>query len=361
MGHKTHWYDDDAKKVNFFKEPQPLGTFKNLPPEELIHLVKQDPELFRKMYEGSFDEGGFENKVDAMRYETNTHLARFDNRSNKKELTEFYSKYKYQFPPDTWKKLQEGYVQIETSKNLYEDRTDVVLRGKNGSVLDKFFIVDDFDPRDRDWPDRYPKTEPEEKPMSNKFLPFVVESSTPLHIFKTLLSRSKGMNKVLIASVFNLTLQVDIKKLREFVKALPEMPLEKTYEELLVKYAQYRVPEDNLRLFTDVSLFLPGDIKLWDAKLDEFEIKDVMLFLCVLCHWNGSMEEYTEVSFDKLLDRSEVFNDLSKWIVLSDSGKKIHVRNDRELEAFIMYTAKLLPEIPGSEPPPTYSISMGQQ
>jgi len=62
--------------------------------------------------------------------------------------------------------------------------------------------------------------------MANKFLPFIVETSSPVHILKTLLSRSKGMNNNLVASMLYLIFTTELSKLRDIVKELPDMPLE---------------------------------------------------------------------------------------------------------------------------------------
>lgn len=201
--------------------------------------------------------------------------------------------------------------------------------------------------------------------VANKFLPFIVESSTPLNIFKTLLSRSKGMNRVLVASIFNLTLSIEIKKLRETVKNLPELPLEKLYEELMIKYEQYRVPEHTLQLFENLPNFIPAqeDGVIWSEELDQFESKDIMMFFCVMSTSN-SMNDYSNLPWDQVADasvRSDVFTKLQDFIVLADSGNKVYVKDETDLAAFVMAQVKLLPHLPGYNPPETFCIEMGDQ
>lgn len=189
-------------------------------------------------------------------------------------------------------------------------------------------------------------TKPEKIPMSNKFLPFVVENSTPLHIFKTIMSRSKGMNQVLIASVFNLVLNVNIKELREKVKQLPEMDLEKIYEELMTKYPIYRVDGETLDTYqTIVKYFpqhseMPSDMILWAQELKAYGEKDVMLFFCALVHSSLELDDYTSFPF-KLLIQPETINvvldDLPAHVMLHDQGKKVFFKNQTELRCFIIY------------------------
>ena len=72
------------------------------------------------------------------------------------------------------------------------------------------------------------------------------------------------MNQVLIASIFNLILNEHIKVLREIVKELPEMPLEKIYEELLIKYPKYRVQDDILATYQTIFQFFPA-VDYWNT------------------------------------------------------------------------------------------------
>ena len=140
----------------------------------------------------------------------------------------------------------------------------------------------------------------------NKFLPFIVDSSTPKHIYKTLLSRSKGMNNVLIASVFNLTLNVNIKSLRDHVKALPDMPLEGLYEELLQKYGQYRIDEECLAYFRNLAEYVTaGQVEPWTEELQEFTPKDAMAFFCVVSIKGDKENTYSKFNFSGLHDISK--------------------------------------------------------
>ncbi len=185
-----------------------------------------------------------------------------------------------------------------------------------------------------------------EKPdMANKFLPFIVESSTPKHIFKTLMSRSKGMNNVLVASIFNLTLNIEIKILRDIVKDLPEMPLTNLYEELLQKYEQFRVEEEVLMYFRKILNYLPTE-GIWNEEMKEFTNLDIMTFLCVLSQSKAPMEEYTEYDFRQIHNYNEVLLHFRDHVIFSDHAD--HARsfvNATDLKAYILYHAVLRKQV----------------
>ena len=179
-----------------------------------------------------------------------------------------------------------------------------------------------------------------ETQMSNKFLPFVVENSTPLHMFKTLMSRSKGMNQVLIASTFNLILSVDIKILRKRVKELPEMPLEKIYEELLIKYPMHRVTDEVLATYQNIVQFFPNDCEPWASELTEYSENDVMLFFCSMAYAGKPSGVYTDFPYNLIMEGNssdDVLADISKHVKFSDKGKKIIFNTAAELRCFVLY------------------------
>lgn len=175
--------------------------------------------------------------------------------------------------------------------------------------------------------------------MSNKFLPFVVENSTPLHIFKTLLSRSKGMNHVLIASIFHLILKVNIKELRENVKELPEMPLEKIYEELLIKRPAYRVIDEVLADYQTIWKFFPA-IVYWSKELQTYSAADAMLFFCSMAYAGKEILDYTEYPYDLIKNKevhNEVLENIQNWVQFSDKAEEVGFENATELRCYILY------------------------
>ncbi len=175
--------------------------------------------------------------------------------------------------------------------------------------------------------------------MARKFLPFIVESSTPIHIYQTILSRSKGMNKLTVASIFNLILGEGIVKTREHIKKFPEMSLEKTYETLINTFPKYRVDSDHLILFNELTYLLTNnEIEQWDKDLSLFELKDVMPFLVVMGYHN-KLGLVTSLDFSSLLTDAAQFvlNTLTAHIKFSNTGIPTYFKNGIELRAFILY------------------------
>ena len=196
------------------------------------------------------------------------------------------------------------------------------------------------------------KSKPYEKNMANKFLPFIVESSTPIHTFKTLLSRSKGVNDVTVASIFNMVLAYGIKKTRDVAKELPEAPLSTIYEELLLKLPAYRLHDEHLQLFHDVSNYFfptPTDTEdWWSEELNQFETKEIMTFFLAMLMAGKDITEYTNISFHKLAKhtvKDTVTSDISKFVKFADNGQVIHFNRKEELLAFILYHALLRKEM----------------
>ena len=183
--------------------------------------------------------------------------------------------------------------------------------------------------------------------MANKFLPFIVESSTPLHIFKTLLTRSKGMNDVLVASTFRLVLSIDIKTLREQSKEMPEMPLEKIYEELLIKHPQCRIEDTDIQRILSVFKWLPKnpDTNLWHLELDQFERKDIALFLCGLYLSDYEGETYTAMPFYDIIknlhDFDAIYGTVQDYVKFSDTGETVMFLDEGDLKGFVLYHAFL--------------------
>ena len=182
----------------------------------------------------------------------------------------------------------------------------------------------------------------EKQSMSNKFLPFVVENSTPLHMFKTLLSRSKGINQVLIASTFNLILNKDIKELRKIVKELPEMPLEKIYEELLIKFSGYRVKGEVLATYQTISQFFPSHSEnpLWGEELNTYTVNDIMLFFCSMAYANNPTDKYTDYPYNLIMEKDSVdpvLENLKAHVTFDDNGTPVTFDNAIELRCFILY------------------------
>ncbi len=185
--------------------------------------------------------------------------------------------------------------------------------------------------------------------MANKFLPFIVETSSPVHILKTLLSRSKGMNNNLVASMLYLIFTTELSKLRDIVKELPDMPLEQIYEELLIKFPNRRVAEEDVQMFLAIHKWFPPDNDHWVLDLEIFDIDDVMLFFLAMSlatlEKHKDLKDYTSVPFHKLLATGsasyveDVLNNISVYVHFDDNGVVISCDSELDLKSFVLYRA----------------------
>ena len=177
---------------------------------------------------------------------------------------------------------------------------------------------------------------------SNKFLPFVVETSTPLHMFKTLMSRSKGMNQVLVASTFHMILKQNITKLRTHVNELPEMPLATLNEELLIKYPMYRVKDEVLITYQTIYQYFPeaSEKRFWIDDLKDYSPNDIMLFFCSMAYARLAIDDYTDFPYGNIMNGKEsdnILDHIQDYIMFSDQGELIEFDNAIELRCFILY------------------------
>ena len=207
--------------------------------------------------------------------------------------------------------------------------------------------------------------------MANKFLPFVVESSSPLNIYQTLLSRSKGMERSLIASIFNIALNVDIDEVRQYAASQPDMPTQALYNKIVEHWDAYRITPTHLEVLASVGLYatraIESDDRLGDftdffhEKLAIFNPEDIMLFLAVLAKQSkpDALREYTKLSFDLVASsetRYQIMKDVQKYMSFSDEGERQVFGGPTELKYWLLYKALIEEEITGEKDTKEYCV-----
>ena len=182
-----------------------------------------------------------------------------------------------------------------------------------------------------------------------KFLPFIVEKSTPIHIYQTLLSRSKGMNNILIASVFYLVLNKGIVAVRKDADPMPEMPLEKLYAHLLNIYPQYSVSNEFFKRIQAVGPYIKlagkkGDIP---EEMDNYSLTDTMSFLLALL-LSEKLEDYSKLNLKALFDDNsdEALSNLSAHNLFSNTGDVVEFSSQDDVEAYIHYHVLISSSVP---------------
>jgi len=178
--------------------------------------------------------------------------------------------------------------------------------------------------------------------MANKFLPFVVEKSTPIHIYATLLSRSKGMKFELIASVFNLVLKVGIGPIREYVKTLEDMSVEALYENLTVQFEDCRIEGEDLEFYLSFARYIEADrVNRTSEELYDLDSKDLLVFLLVM-RGHPDWATYTSYPFPLLEETMDkILNNLPNYISFSDTGTPRTFYSYSDLRAFILHETVL--------------------
>lgn len=118
--------------------------------------------------------------------------------------------------------------------------------------------------------------------MSHKFLPFVVQSSSPEYIYKTLISRSKGISESTIAGVFHIVLKHGIETIRKVVKTLPEeLSVSDVYKELLMRYPTCQIEPDYIHYVFVLFGFYDKENELIQ-ELQEFDKDQIAIFFAAL-------------------------------------------------------------------------------
>lgn len=183
--------------------------------------------------------------------------------------------------------------------------------------------------------------------VANKFLPFIVEKSTPIHIYQTLLSRSKGMNTNLIMSVFYVVITHGITKVRKYVKTLADMTLETLYATIINHYQRPEISDSLLQLFLNLAPFMPSKREeLWHEDLADFSMKEMLGFFLIMAKL-GQIGEVTSMNFTHVYSqahREAALANIQDYVEFTDVGSKYGFTDPGDLKAYILFHAYLSDE-----------------
>lgn len=179
-----------------------------------------------------------------------------------------------------------------------------------------------------------------------KFLPFVVDKSTPEYIFQSLITRSKGVNSLLVSSIFNLILSFGISKIRQEAKDLPDdLPLSKVYEELIIRHTSYQISNDLYQKFQSIAEYIESYHKQeLNDELKEYDIEDIMIFLMVM-YLQSKEDQYISISLQPMGngDYEKITTELSKFGLFSNDGEERMFQSKEDLRSYIIYYGLLNP------------------
>lgn len=180
-----------------------------------------------------------------------------------------------------------------------------------------------------------------------KFLPFVVEKSTPTNIYQTLIGRSKGMNNVLVVSIFYLIISKGITAVRKQAEALPELPPNSLYETLLTNNSEYRISNDVFSKMQRMTPYVEKHIEEGEIsqELREFSVADMMGFFLVML-LARPMEDFTAFNFRGIFnDAAEaVETNLKKLKMFSNAGSPVFFNSKETLASFIHFYTLVRPD-----------------
>ena len=188
---------------------------------------------------------------------------------------------------------------------------------------------------------------------STKFLPFITEKSAPAHVFDTLLSRSKGLSRSALTTLFYLIMHHGIKNVRAKAAELTNVPPSNLFQELTVQYPE-KISEKDIAIFTGMKSYFSAADNRWSDTLDKFPVEDTLCFLLVMAKLDRE-SEVTDLPFSDLLNHEVILANLPNYIDLSDTGKRVSFKTAEELKTFILYTALFM------ENPPAYCLSLAPQ
>lgn len=172
-----------------------------------------------------------------------------------------------------------------------------------------------------------------------KFLPFVVADSTPIYVYQTIISRSKGMNSLDVVSIFYLVMDKGIKEVRATAEKLPAMALDKVYDALLNTFPTYRIHEESFQLMRSMEPYVTSEpYAEITEELYEYEMPDILNFLLVMC-LVGRVSAFTTLRFDTLLEENHLPINLSKISLFSSNGKPAHFGSKEDLKAYVLFNA----------------------
>ena len=82
--------------------------------------------------------------------------------------------------------------------------------------------------------------------MSNKFLPFITENSSPEAVFKALVQRSKGLSTKELGIIYSALISTGIENVKNYANALPNhVTTNEMYKEIVAKYRQFEIPHEH--------------------------------------------------------------------------------------------------------------------
>jgi hypothetical protein len=179
------------------------------------------------------------------------------------------------------------------------------------------------------------------------------------------------MNDSLVASVLYMVFLIDLSKLREVVRELPDMPLEELYEELLIKFPHCIIHDKDVQIFQSIHQWFPEETHIWVEDLDVFDVNDIMLFFLAISWLHQrrtsrtesdiDLKDYTYAPFNKLVTTGipsnyveDVLADIRSYVQFDESGELVVFESELDVKSFILYHALIADAVEPDAPKRTF-------
>lgn len=184
---------------------------------------------------------------------------------------------------------------------------------------------------------------------ANKFLPFVTQNSTPLHIFTSLVSRSKGHEWAEILSILLAIYGLGIERVKAYVSELPSMTKEELFNNLAHQYGSYRPDSDVIELFMGLrQVFANKELSDEERAFldldesDELDVQERLFYILALLLSDNGEHINSDYDFAGVLEnRESSLENIQLHVKFSDNGEPKVFTSKSQLENFIRYNVGL--------------------
>lgn len=181
--------------------------------------------------------------------------------------------------------------------------------------------------------------------MGSKFLPFIGAGSTPINIYNTILSRSKGMSHASVASLLHIVLREDIVEVRNVADQIQKQTTTELYEAVIEHYNQHRISPEWTALFKAMAPYVDPDKDFVKEHSANHSVEDYLIFVAVMAQMEdfpspaSGMLTYANTDFLKIFKSYEnILNNLDEYLALSDKAENVkEFSRIIDLKAYIFY------------------------
>jgi hypothetical protein len=185
------------------------------------------------------------------------------------------------------------------------------------------------------------KQKSEKNHMSNKFLPFITDTSNPEAIFKSIIQRSKGLSERDIVVIYSSVVFLGISKIKSFISTLNAgLSSAEVLNAIAARYRQYEVPVEKFDYWKYILLNY-GKAKI--KHHEKYSLQELTIMLVSLV--NISQDKLKEIGFNQNVELLSQFETESfNWKVdallstkFTPKAERVGFTSFTEFRAFVAY------------------------